>query len=254
MKTSFPMMALVILTTTVCAASHRVIPAMTEEETQRLVTARDGHDHQEEAFIALIEHVRSWPGIEADIRAPHVSTSRTFIQNPEAHRGELTTLTGRLEQRASLQSVYGDTEEWFLRLSSGEPAIVFVTGATQFSEIKEGQHIGIAGRFYKRIDAIDRRGNLQQYAAFVGTAPRKATSTTELVQLWVVAIPVVALLIAFGLLVLFIRRHRGASRPRVRAFRNVEIVTDEVNLPDDPADALAELKRRADTESVHADH
>lgn len=226
------------------------VPPLTDEQAARLATARDGRDHQEEAFFALLENVRQWDGTVGDTPVRLQANIAQLVDDPDAFRGEVVRIAGRLEQRAALKGQYAGVEEWFVRIDSGEPVIVFVVDLEGGAERwQEGRHVEVFGRFYKRVDAVDRQGQLRQYAAFVGAWPlaiRPAT-TREMVQLWVVAVPVVALLAAFVLLLIFVRR-QGRSGQQVRG-PAVETGLLEVNtegdLPDDPAEALAELRRRA---------
>ena len=106
-------------------------------------------------------------------------------------------------------------------------------------------------RFYKRVDAVARDGKVHQYPAFVGVVSTRVIAGDKLwLGLWAVAIPVVVMFVLFLLLLIYVRRGRpavGARRsivpPVVEALAEVD---DPAPLPDDPAQALAELRRRAE--------
>lgn len=220
---------------------------LTEQQQARLDTARDGHDHRDEAFMALLENVRTWTSALADEPVRLQFSPDAMIAEPDAFRGDLVAVEGRLEQRSHLQRVYEDVEEWFVRLDDQTPIIVFVVNASDHAGIQHGRTVSLIARFYKRIDAIDRMGIERSYAAFVAAHPREVLSHTQgtMLRLWVVAAPVAALLVAFGLLMVFIRRNRRSmTKPHVSVYPDAEL-DDSVDLPDDPAEALAELQRRA---------
>jgi hypothetical protein len=80
-------------------------------------------------------------------------------------------------------------------------------------------------------------------------------------RLWMIAGPVAALLIVFTVMMLWIRRNRRSSPAafRMRAARKGSggssgAVDSGVPLPDDPAAALIELRRRAEPESPAESH
>jgi hypothetical protein len=249
-----PRVVCVMLMTMVFAFTIDVhaIPPLTQAQQERLVSAYDGRDHREEAFIALLEHVQQWTAIPGDAAVRLHPDLDRMTNDPEMFRGELVYLTGRIQQQHALDQPYGSAHEWFLRDENGRPFIVFVVDLSEQSMWRDGDSIGIFARFYKRIDATDRQGQEQQYAAFVGTQPHhidKPHASTP-VQLWIVALPIVILFVAFALLLVFVRRQRSRPRPPRRIVVDDCSLRDSLDetadLPDDPAQALAELKRRAD--------
>lgn len=247
----------VVLLTAIAAVINTAtyaIPPLTHQQQMRLDTARDGRDHQEEAFVALLENVRQWHGLLGDTPVRLHMNAQQLIDDPDAYRGELYRLSGRLEQQTILNRPHETIQEWFLRGSDGMPVLVFVVGIEDEAAWRDGQIVEIFARFYKLVDAVDRQGRTQRYVSFVGRHPRIVATApaSGMVQLWIIALPVAALLIAFAFLLIFVRRQRGTGRP-VRFGASREVTLDEQGgLPDDPADALAELKRRAEAEAIHA--
>jgi hypothetical protein len=231
-------------------SSALALPPLSDQQLARLETARDGRDHREEAFVALLENVRLWTGDIGDTPVRLQVNAKQLLADPEAHRGAVVRIVGRLEQRSALERLYQDTEEWFVRTDADVPVLVFLSGIDEADDWREGNRVEVFARFYKRIDAIDRQGQERQYAAFVGAHPRlvRTAAAGGAVQLWVVALPVLALLVAFAFLLIFVRRQRGERAPTRRATLAMPDgeLDDERDLPDDPAEALAELRRRAE--------
>jgi hypothetical protein len=109
----------------------------------------------------------------------------------------------------------------------------------------------VLARFYKRVDAVARDGVERSYAAFVGAHPQRVEAAPAgTAHLFIVLVPVIVLLAAFVVLMMYVRRQRGGRRAVRRAIGPEDAaVLDEIGpLPDDPAEALAELRRRADAE------
>ncbi len=101
--------------------------------------------------------------------------------------------------------------------------------------------MAVAGRFYKRLDAVARDGRRRGYPAFVAGLVEAPTPST-----WGVMTPVlVPILIMFAVfLALLIYARRG--RPPRRRPVAPQGAAGEESLPGDAADALSELRRRAD--------
>ena len=94
---------------------------------------------------------------------------------------------------------------------------------------------------------MGRDGERHRYPAFVGALPSLVAAGGESwLALWAVAVPVGVMFLIFLVLVV-LARSRGRRRPlRVRSG---VAATEEGGepLPDDPAEALASLRRRAET-------
>ncbi len=234
------------------------IPPLTEDQRVRLDTAYDGRDHQEEAFVALIENASGWTSGLGDVPVRLKPDIDAMVASPDVYRGELCRIAGVIQQRTRLERPHDQVWEWFVRDDDGRPILVYVVGLTAEDEslFDDGDQVGLIGRFYKRVDADARDGRTRSYPAFVtaveqigragldGGADMKGLFTLAAVVLIAAGVLVV-------LLVVVARRQRGGSRPR-RASGVVDGQAAEVDeggsLPDDPAEALAELKRRAEVD------
>lgn len=251
-------------------------PPLSEQQQRDLATAQDGGEYREQAFYSLVENVRRWPGPPAsaadDGEPIHLSFDpAALIEHPDDGRGDLFRVTGQLLQQTPLGPPYEDVAEWFIREDrSGLPVIVYVivepAGATtQPQAFSDRHHVQIDGRFYKRMRFTARDRQMRDYPAFVGRSPTllpvSAPATvrnTGLDLLAVLAGLVLLLVIVFGALRLWVARKNrargeriGATRDRMREVHGAE-VDDASGLPDDPVEALAELRRRALTSQDHA--
>lgn len=223
------------------------IEPLTNDQRVRLATAFDGRDHQEAAFVALVENVRLWtPGVgDAPIRLQPDLTA--MLADPEAYRGSLCQIAGRVQQQTPLSALYEGVTEWFIRDESGRPILVYVVDHEGDPTISDGQAVVLHARFYKRVDAIARDGVARSYPAFVGALPsRPVAADAALSGVLVVVIPVAVLLVIFLLLMMYVRRNRAERRLRRPVIGERPEVDESPALPDDPADALNEMRRRAE--------
>jgi hypothetical protein len=224
------------------------IPPLSAGQEARLETARDGTDHREEAFLALAEHVRAWSGATGDAPIRLVPDYAAMTAEPARYRGDLCRVTGIVQQRALLGAPYDVAEEWFLRTEDGRPVLVYVVDRGDLPEAaaRPGRMVSVDARFYKRATFAARDGVRRDYPAFVGTRPRAVgRGDAGVGRLWIVGVPVGVLLVAFVALLVFTRRRRG--EPAGRGRRPQVPVGDAPGppLPEDPGEALAELRRRA---------
>ncbi len=226
------------------------VEPLTAGQRIRLQTAYDGRDHQEEAFVALLENIEAWtPGVgDAAIRL-HLDLE-AMMAEPEAFRGDLCRITGTIQQQTPLGRPYTGVAEWFLSDETDRLFLVFVTdvGLEKSSEelFAKGNHVTIVARFYKRLDALARDGTVHVYPAFVGRFPRTLMAADAAWGgLWAVAGPVAVMLVVFAILLGYARRG-GRSRPHRVPLAGELPTHGPENLPNDPAEALAELRRRAE--------
>jgi len=221
------------------------IPPMTPEQRIAVETAVDGRGHRESAFVALMEHVLTWPAtIDVDdLPTPDVEAMFT---DPEVHRANAVRLTGTLLDHEPLPAPFDRAVVWYVRLHDDTPVALYLpVRATSLagSPPAPGTTITCGARFYKRLDGEDRRGRRAQWLAFVGHVPRTvapAGATTPVPML----IVVVVMLIACVYLLFLARRPMVASRRQdhVDVMDEVEV---DAPLPEDPAAALDELRQRA---------
>ncbi len=222
------------------------IEPLTDDQRVRLATAFDGRDHQEAAFVALVENTRLWtPGVgDSPIRLQPDLTA--MLGDPESYRGSLCQIAGRVQQQTPLSALYEGVTEWFVRDESGRPILVYVVGHEGDPTIGDGQAVVLHARFYKRVDDIARDGVSRSYPAFVGAWPsRPVAADAALSGVLVVVIPVSVLLVIFLLLMLYVRRNRAERRLGRPGIGERPDMDESPALPDDPVDALNEMRRRA---------
>ena len=233
------------------------LPPLTDEQRTRLATAYDGRDHREEAFVALLENARAVAGLEPHDQPgpePAPPDVDALMASPGEHRGELCRIAGVIQQKSPLPWPYEEVREWWLRAGSGPPVVVYVVGMTAEEEVpfKIGRRVSIIARFYKRTTSLARDGRTRDYAAFVGAHPRLPGGRGDVTS----SLPVIFALVGLGagggllvlLLVLAARRSRGPASMRTVATGDPRGLDAEAPLPDDPSEALAELRRRAEAE------
>jgi hypothetical protein len=240
---------------------------LTDAQRSALVGAVDGGGHQEPAMAALLENARTWT-VDAAVDGDHLTAGEeradarpadmATIDDHAAHRGRLFRLDGVVQQQTVLLPRADHMLEWFIRAESGVPLIVYMDDRSLLRPVRDGERIVMSARYYKRMDFTSRDGRSRSYAAFVGAHPRVVGVSTPS-PIGGAAIPfgiVVALGLAavlFFALLLWARRRFARPAPvlaRMEASKahwpGVAGVDGGTSLPDDPAAALAELRRRAE--------
>jgi hypothetical protein len=256
MKSMFTLLAVVWVVATAAGA----IPPLTDEQIVRLETAHDGRDHREEAFIALVENIRAWDGDIGDTLVRLEPNIDAMLDDPDSHRGTIVRLTGRIAQIMPLTPPYEGVLECFIRDEENRPLLVYIVQGTTTDnvlQLRESSSIEVFARFYKRVDFTARDGAERSYAAFVGAHPRIVSPVgtgVEITYLTVISIALLVLLIVFIVLIVIARRQRKDVRRVTLARISTESIPPELDdvtdLPDDPAEALSELRRRM----KYADH
>jgi len=236
-----------------------VVPPLTASQHDRLNRAIDGRDQLDDAFFALLENVQQWNGDVGDAPIRLRPDYAALLADPARYRGDLCRLLGRIQQQTRLPPPNESVWEWFIRGDDRQPVLIYVAGLNSDQAYRDGQLIEIDARFCKRIDAIAMDGRQHSYSAFIGAFPRtinEAAAAPSLPpgqsdHLWIVSIPVGAMFIIFIGLLLYARRGTRqtliGSRPKMAlgTLADRDRLDSEDALPDDPAAALAELKRRA---------
>lgn len=229
------------------------IPPLTEQQLIALETADDDdRDWRESAFEALVSNARQWRPPLDEWREAQPPDLDELLARPELYRGAIYVLSGRLELQTRLPDPNDDVLEWFVRDEAGRPMQVYVIDpaiALPGLELREGGRVRILARFYKRMTEQDRTGTTRRYPAFIGAIPQPVVPVAgeSLATLWFVAALLAVLLVIFAALFIYVRqsrRSRGRSS-RLAASESVTVAHEQPPLPDDPADALAELRRRA---------
>jgi hypothetical protein len=234
-----------------------VIPPLTDDQSSRLNSAVDGADYHDEAFLALVENARSWTDGLGDSSIRIHPDYRAMQDNPARHRGELCQVHGMLQQNTRLSPPFDSVFEWFIRTDGDNAMIVYVIDVADPLQFKMFEAVEIDARFYKRMEFIARDGQKHNYAALVGRFPKRASDSiapaSMISPLSVIAGLVAIMGIVFVGLMMWAKKSGGGrhNRPHVRAHRTIPAaaptaVDDQALLPDDPAQALAELKCRAE--------
>lgn len=230
------------------------IPPLTNEQVARVSGAADGADYHDEAFLALVENARQWTEGLGDAPIRLNPNLQAMTQDPAAFRGELCRASGTLQQMTRLAPPYQDVNEWFVQTSDGQAVIAYVVGMDQSSRFIELQVVELDARFYKRMELTSRDGVKRNYPALVGAFPRSSTPPLQGVsRSSVIAGLVVLMAVIFVGVLLWARKSGGGRRGRLGVQNSgssfapgVWSVDDDAPLPDDPGQALAELKRRAE--------
>ena len=231
------------------------VAPLTPQQRERLNAVVDGPDRRDDGFAALVDSAAQWtsddPGDQPIRLQPDY---RAMIDRPAAFRGDLCRIHGSIDQQRRLDPPDDRVWEWFVRERGPErrPILVYVINLNRPQMFRDGDLVEIEARFYKRIDASARDGNIHAYPAFVGAVPRLtgAVNASRPDQpdnrMWMLAGPILAMLIAFAVLLAYARRRSVAGgRLRSPLPPTVGAVDEPTGLPDDPAEALTELKRRA---------
>jgi len=243
----------------ICLLIFALNQPLTEQQIERLNTAIDGRDHREEAFVALKENLRTFDGEPGDAPLRLHPDLHAMIEQPNRYRGDLCALTGVIQQITPLHGVHDDVMEWFIRDDSGRPILIYVVQAVDQSfqalrDFQAGDNVRVYGRFYKRVEFTARDGRRRSYPAFVAAHPQHAATPTVSADavdwLLVLVAIVVALLGCFIVLLFYVRRTRsGRAQPTLLRRAMNEPMEGDSALPEDPADALGELRRRAEAPS-----
>ena len=237
-----------------------VYPPLTADQVVRLETAVDGRDHQEEAFVALCENAHAYRDAlgPSDEPVRLVVDRAALLADPDSARGALVRLEGVVHEPRRLAPPFEDVIECFLVDASDVPHLVyFVDARDDPLELDHLSEWSCIARFYKRVDATARDGTDRAYAAFVGARPMRRDGIgagTETGQnrsvTWT---PFVIVLVGAVTLVFLLRASRRAAARLPHVLTSAGPEDDagdriEEDLPDDPASALAELRRRSQRE------
>jgi hypothetical protein len=229
------------------------ITPLSDEQSARLAAAVEGSEFRDEGFAALVENVQSWTGSAGDEPIRMNPDAKAILENPSAYRGDLCRITGTIQQHGPLLTSTDSIQECFVRGPDGSPLLVYMVGQLDEKTFRDGTVIEIDARFYKTMIMRARDGLERAYPAFVGAFPRAAvrgyaSQTDQFSRLWMIAGPLAAMLIAFLWLLMRVRNRSAARRRSIHLAPSARDEVDEgAALPDDPAEALAELKRRANT-------
>src|SRR2546426_2895307 len=104
------------------------VPPLSADHAARLGGAVDGADQHDEAFLALVEHVRTWTAGPGDAPIRLHPDLEAMSAKPADYRGELCRITGTLQQSTQLAPPFDSVVEWFVRVADSRAAIVYLVG------------------------------------------------------------------------------------------------------------------------------
>ncbi len=225
----------------------RIAP-LSEADRAMLRSVDDGSDvFVEPALPVLLEHAAQLTLADVDDAADQRGFDWAGVMEmPGAHRGEVFRFAGRVEQVALIEQHGVAAQEWFVRDDSGRPIAVYLP-ADHASTAAVGERVVVVARFLKVIEDTARDGVARRYPALVGRSFEVQPSGAAGAGPWMpIALLVGIMLVVFVVLSRLARRRRRAALDSPRPIRH-ELLENEgdPSLPDDPAEALAELKRRA---------
>lgn len=243
------------------------IPPLDDQTRAALAAASDGLDRRDEAWHRLLEHARSWPADPAARRAALEASPLVrrpawgeWMLEPDPHRGALVTLRGRVEQETEFDwpaTRGGDSPprlaEWFIRLETrpgdtqSPPTVQCWVVDPPPASGRGPREVEVAARFLRITEERARDGVSRRWHTFVGMAmvPPDAAAAAGSSK-WLLPTLVVALLPPlFWLRRLARGGRRGATLPRP-APKDDANPPPRSDLPPDPAEALAVLRREAE--------
>jgi hypothetical protein len=223
------------------------IPPLSDEQRRALAGATDGPVGFDAALAALADNARTWTTGTGDAPIRLELDAEAVLKSPVAYRGDLFRLRGILQQQAHLAPPLEHIAEWYVRDEARRPLLVYVLPSPGV-RVREGEPVELIARFGRVINATAADGRERSYPAFVGAVvPAAAGQGAGSFPFGALALAVAVMGGVFVVLFIHVRRSRGVSpaRPRVAADGDAAPLDADAGLPDDPAEALAELRRRA---------
>lgn len=249
------------------------VAPLSDSQRTRLATANDhSRTIDESAFYALLENADQWEDpTEAGATVPDYETIRS---DPEAWRGRLCVIEGRLETALPppdlARSGWDGVRGLVLRVADGRPIIVYLIHPpelhpTWLSEdyLRErGAQVRVVARFFKLLDRPSRGptgqgGEVMTYPVFVGHSVGRMdrSDPTGYLAAFVLIAVVIGGVALYLLWRLWERGRRGRGgklesllnrREAARRAHGEEEPAEEQSedLPPDPAEALEAMSRR----------
>ena len=224
------------------------VPPLTSLEQQRLDTAVDGHARYDEAFAALVEHVRTWPEAK-DIELETLPLRRKvdwelFSEDPSQLRGELVEISGQCVLVMKLEPTIAGDHIYELFIDTNQGTLIAYVSAPEKSPVRKS-YVRVLGRLYTVKTMPSRDSVVRSWPAMVGILLPSSGVRSDLPGRIIVA------LIVIGMLVwLFLRRSakKGFQGDTAQALAALRRDADEgegesPDLPQDPAEALKELTK-----------
>lgn len=199
------------------------------------------------AMVVLLEHLASWPLASSDRVQPEATIDDCFV-SPESVRGSVVQSQGvvRSIQLTAFPGV-GNVIVTLLRTESDAFVAVVSPPVTGDVPTIEGRRVEAVGRFLKTAHLDVRPMSAQTFrtefvVVCVGPLPG-ATSADTSPAAWRLA-PILGVLVLCVALVMVRILVRSGQARRVSVPSRPMTALADADLPDQPEDALAELRRR----------
>jgi len=233
-------------------------PPLEQAQRQQLATASDGSAQWDEgALYPLLANALKWePGERAGARVPDWDQLRN---QPPAHRGDALLVEGqtadrRRRLRLSRSGPWGEAvTEWIvLPRGANQPIVVLLADpANAAPDPGHRQNVTLIGRFYKLWQSENLAGKPRQYPVVVARTGQleRQSPAGPAPGLGAFLAALLALTAVFAVLAWQARRAKArAPAPRgsggAADRRQARAAHRPDDLPDDPAEALARLRRR----------
>lgn len=182
---------------------------------------------------------------------------RAIGDSPATYRGEPGVVSGRVLSQELLTLAGHDLVRWTVRPKEGPTFVVLLRPeqAARIPDASKRPSLEIPARFYKRYlrSRFEGDTNPVPFLLFVGTNPALTASQDLINDAGSIARSAVAIAVGVttGLLIWILLRSRSRTRRSpARALQDDSGAGwNDANLPEEPADALAELRQRAEDAS-----
>lgn len=235
-----------------------VIPPLTDDQAAQLATATDGSaTFDEAALYPLLINAAAWPDGEEAYTGAAAPDYAALTAAPEAHRGTLFLIEGRL---AAAPRPFGTLSrpgswdatlrQWPLLTDGGQVVLAYVqTSASPADLPPVGSRVRAVGRFYKVWSSEDVGGRRRDYLTFIGR--EAAWDAPSHPDDWTMLVPLLGAVLTLLATYMIVRRmpgrRRDAARPPARhgAGSSDRPAGYDPLLPRDPAQALARLAQQS---------
>jgi len=247
------------------------IPPLTRRQRDQLATTADFVPHIDEgALYPLLENASQWPaGAESGARVPDYAA---LYDDPGAARGERFLIEGRLGRSGAVDHLArpgpwtGKIKRWAIGVPDVENAILVYLVDPPSKTPLYGSKVRTVARFYKVFSSKDMNNEAQRFLVFVGRDARVIEGASGNGP----GTPMAGMAVALAVLAIgywWIRSQVSAKPLATRRTHASETGADEMNaahasaeaeaeepaLPEDPAEALANLRGRAEQNDAEAE-
>jgi hypothetical protein len=252
-------------------------PPLDEAQRAQLDTADDASGQWDTAALyPLLNNAVLWTQVDPLALLPGaiIADYDAIAARPSQHRGHMFILEGRLaaslEQDLSRPGPWGEKiTRWVVQVDPVEDRVVVVY-LTHAPDVPVGRRVRLPARFYKLWPSRTRREEPITYLTFVGhsagvVGQSAAAAGTPTTGGGIRTGVIISVVVVFGAFVFMLRRMTRLSltpRPlpsQLRRRMETPLPTPEPEeedqavdptLPENPADALAELERRHEAEAT----